>query len=123
MLDTDATVTTGLLPSISDRLPTGFGDPNPDYLDRLAASLDYLALSCCKPALDEASQQAAAEAMAEHKELLIGVAPAAGEQLYGRNCSAVRLLAASPASCCPARSNSVSHWRRDCRTACTACAG
>src|SRR5258708_26261464 len=65
MLDTDATVTTGLLPSIFDRLPTGFGDPDPPDLDRLAASLDYLALSCCKPALDEPSQPPPAEAMAE----------------------------------------------------------
>ena len=45
MLDTDATVTTGLRPSTFGRLPTGFGDPDPTDLDRLAASLDYLALS------------------------------------------------------------------------------
>ena len=60
MLDTDATVTTGLHPSIFDRLPTGFGNPDPTDLDRLAASLDYLALSSCKPAAAEPGQQAAA---------------------------------------------------------------
>jgi hypothetical protein len=37
MLDTDATVTIGLRPSIFDRLPTGFSDPDPTDLDRLAA--------------------------------------------------------------------------------------
>jgi hypothetical protein len=79
MLDTDATVTTGLRPSIFDRSPTGFGDPDPTDLDRLAASLDYLALSSCKPALDESSQHPAAEAIAE--QLLVGAVPAAGEQL------------------------------------------
>ncbi len=81
MLDTDATVTTGLRPSIFDRLPTGFGDPDQTDLDRLAASLDYLALSSCEPATDNANQQSAAEAMAEHEEFLIGAVPAAGEQL------------------------------------------
>ena len=79
MLDADATVTTGL--SIFDRLPTGFGDPDPTDLDRLAASLDYLALRCCKPAPDEPSQHPAAEAVAEDQQLLIGAVPAAGEQL------------------------------------------
>jgi hypothetical protein len=81
MLDTDTTVMTGLRPSIFDRLPTGFGDPEPTDLDRLAASLEYLALRCCKPALDESSQQPTAEAMAEHKKFLIGAVVAAGEQL------------------------------------------
>ncbi len=79
MLDADATVTTG--PSIFDRLPTGFGDPDPTDLDRLAASLDYLALRCCKPALDETSQHPAAEAMAEDEQLLVGTMPAVREQL------------------------------------------
>jgi hypothetical protein len=81
MLDTDATVTTGLRPSIFDRLPTGFGDPNPTDLDRLAASLDYLALSSCEPATDNASQHAAAAAMAEPEQFLIAAVAAAGEQL------------------------------------------
>ena len=81
MLDTDATVTTGLRPSTFGRLPTGFGDPDPTDLDRLAASLDYLALRCCKPAPDEPSQHPAAEAVAEDQQLLIGAVPAAGEQL------------------------------------------
>ena len=66
MLDADATVTTGL--SIFDRLPTGFGDPDPTDLDRLAASLDYLALRYCKPALDHPRQKPSAEAMAEHEQ-------------------------------------------------------
>jgi hypothetical protein len=56
MLDTDATVTTGLYSSIFDRSPTGLGDPDPTDLDRLAASLDYLALRRRQPALDESSQ-------------------------------------------------------------------
>jgi hypothetical protein len=81
MLDTDATVTTGLRPSTFGRLPTGFGDPDPTDLDRLAASLDYLALRYCKPAMDESSQQPAAEAMAEDEQFLIGAVAAAGEQL------------------------------------------
>jgi hypothetical protein len=81
MLDTDATVTTALRPSTFDRLPTGFGDPDPTDLDLLAASLDYLALSCCKPALDESSQPPPAEAMAEPEQLFAAAVAAAGEQL------------------------------------------
>jgi hypothetical protein len=82
MLDTDATVTIGLRPSIFDRLPTGFGDPDPTDLDRLAASLDYLALRCCKPAPDKAGQHPAAEACQRRgQQLLVDAVPAAGEQL------------------------------------------
>ena len=42
MLDTDATVTTGLRPSSFDRLPSSFGDPDQTDLDRLAASPETL---------------------------------------------------------------------------------
>jgi hypothetical protein len=81
MLDTDATVTTGLRPSSFDRLPSSFGDPDQTDLDRLAASLDYLALSSCKPATDKAGRHPMAEALAEHEPLLIVAAPSADEQL------------------------------------------
>jgi hypothetical protein len=64
MLDTDATVTTGLRPSTFDRLPSSFGDPDQTDLDSLAASLDYLALSSCEPATDNANQHSMAEALA-----------------------------------------------------------
>jgi hypothetical protein len=69
MLDTDATVTTGPRPSTFDRLPSSFGDADQTDLDRLAASLDYLALSSCKPATDNANQHSMAEAIAEHEQL------------------------------------------------------
>jgi hypothetical protein len=68
MLDTDATVTTGLRLSTFDRLPSSFGDPDQTDLDRLAASLDYLALSSCEPATDNANQHPMAEALAEHEQ-------------------------------------------------------
>jgi len=81
MLDTDATVTTGLRPLIFDRPPPGFSDPDPTDLARLAASLQHLALCCRKPMPDKAGQHAATAAVAEHEQFLVGAAPAAGEQL------------------------------------------
>ena len=81
MLDTDATVTTGLRPLIFDRPPPGYSDPDPTDLDRLAASLQHLALCCRKPMPDKAGQHAATDAVAEHEQFLVGAAPAAGEQL------------------------------------------
>jgi hypothetical protein len=69
MLDTDAIVTTGPRPSTFDRLPPSFGDPDQTDLDRLAASLDYLALSSCEPATDNANQQPPAAAIAEPERL------------------------------------------------------
>ena len=80
MLDTDATVTTGLRPSTFGRLPTGFGDPDPTDLDRLAASLDYLTLCCCEPATEECGQHPTAEAVAEREQFLVRAVPTAGEQ-------------------------------------------
>jgi len=75
MIDTDIIVATVTPSSPFDCLPPDFGDPGPTDLDRLAASLDYLTL-CCEP-----GQQPAAEAMAEHKQLLAAAMPAAGKQL------------------------------------------
>ena len=72
MVDTDIIVATVTPSSPFDRLPLDFGDPGPTDLDRLAAILDYLTLCCGKLAPDEPGQQPAAEAMAEHKQLLIG---------------------------------------------------
>ena len=80
MLDTDTTVTTGLRPSIFDRLPTGFGDPEPTDLDRLAASVHHLALSCCELGVDEADDRRPPEAVAMHKQFLVDAMSAAGEQ-------------------------------------------
>ncbi len=80
MIDTDIIVATVTPSSPFDRLPSSFGDPDPTDLDRLAANLDYLALSSCKPGADKPSQQPPAEAMAEHKQLLVGAMAAAGEE-------------------------------------------
>jgi hypothetical protein len=44
-------------------LPSSFGDPDPTDLDRLAASLDDLALSSCKPGADESDEHSPAEAV------------------------------------------------------------
>jgi hypothetical protein len=64
MIDTDMIVATVTPSSPFDRLPPDFGDPDPTELDRLAASLDYLALCSRKPSVDEACQHASADAMA-----------------------------------------------------------
>jgi hypothetical protein len=79
MLDTDATVTTGLRPSTFDHLPPGFGDPDPNDLDRLAASLHALALRCCQPSSDKAGNHVAVEPVGEHKQVLGGAVRVAGE--------------------------------------------
>jgi hypothetical protein len=69
MIDTDIIVATVTPSSPFDRLPPGFGDPDPDHLDRLAASLHHLALCCCQPGADEDEQ------------FLVNAVPTAGEQL------------------------------------------
>jgi len=63
MIDTDVIVTTVTGFSTFDRLPPDFADPGPSDLDRLAASLDCLAVSCCKPGADKAGQQPVGEAV------------------------------------------------------------
>jgi len=64
MIDRDVIVTTVTRFSTFDRMPPDLGDPDPTDLDRLAASLDYLAVSCCKPGADQAGQHPAGEAVA-----------------------------------------------------------
>ncbi len=81
MIDTEVIVATVTPYSPFDRLPPGFSDPDPTDIDRLAASLDYLTVCCRKPATDKASQHPAAEAVAKHKQFLVGAVPVAGEQL------------------------------------------
>jgi len=63
MIDTGVIVTTVTRSSTFDCLPANFGDPDRTDLDRLAASLDYLAACCCKPGPDNASPHRAGEAI------------------------------------------------------------
>jgi Ku protein len=51
--------------STFDRLPTGFSDPDANDLDRLAASLDGLALCCCEPGADEAGEHSTCESVGQ----------------------------------------------------------
>jgi hypothetical protein len=81
MSDTEVIVTTLTRCSILDRLPPSFGDPDPTDLDRLAASLDYLTLSCCEPDTDEADKHLPLEVVANDEQLRIDAVPAAGERL------------------------------------------
>jgi len=79
MIDTG--VTTAEPPSSTfDHLPPRGRNPDPDDLDRLAASLDDLLVCCCKPGADEAGGQVAIEPMNDHKQFLSGAVRAAGEQ-------------------------------------------
>ena len=80
MIDTDIIVA---LRSPFDSLPIGIGDADPADLDRLAASLDYLALCCCEPATEECGQHPTAEAAAEREQFLVRAVPTAGERLPG----------------------------------------
>jgi len=83
MSDTDVIVETMTRCSILDRLPSDFGNPDATDLDRLAASLDYLALSCCEPDADEVDEHLPLEDMADDEQLRIDAVPAAGEQGRG----------------------------------------
>jgi len=56
--------------STLDRPPSRSSDPDPSDLDRLAASLHDLARCCGKPAADESGHHAA-EAMAEHAQIVV----------------------------------------------------
>ena len=77
MIDTDIIVAHR---SLFNRLPPGIGDSDPADLDRLAASLDYLTLYCCGPAIDDPGQHPTHEAVAEHEQLLVRTVPTAGER-------------------------------------------
>ncbi len=55
-------------------------NPNPDDLDRLAASLHHLTLWCCEPDVDETDDRRPPEAVAMHKQFLVDAMSAAGEQ-------------------------------------------
>ena len=81
MSDTDVIVKTMTGCSILDCSPPDFGSPDSTDLDRLAASLDYLALSCCEPDADEVDEHLPLQAVADDEQLRIDAVPAAGEQL------------------------------------------
>jgi len=51
----------------SESFPSRASDPNPDDLNRSAASLHVLASCHCKPAVDETSDHVAIEPMSEHE--------------------------------------------------------
>ena len=57
MTGIEATVTTGASYPTFDRLSAGFGNAGQTDLDRLAASLDYLRLCCCKVDAHEADER------------------------------------------------------------------
>lgn len=67
--------------STFDHLPPRLRNPDPNDLDRLAASLDHLTLCCCEPSADETDDRRPPEAVAMHKQFLVDAMPAAGEQL------------------------------------------
>ena len=80
MTDTETTVTSKPSCSTSDRSPPLVGDPVPDDLDRLAASLDDLEL-CCEPAMNESDQPPATEATHEDEQFLVDTVSIASEQI------------------------------------------
>jgi len=79
MIDIDGIVATVTPSSTFDSLSSGFGDPDPTDLDRLAASLHDLALCSGKPSANEADEYLPLEAVAEHEQLLVSAVPTAGE--------------------------------------------
>jgi len=81
MIDISGIVATVTPSPTFDSLSSGFGDPDPTDLDRLAASLHDLALCSCKPGANEADEHLPLEAVAEHEHLHESAAPTAGEQL------------------------------------------
>lgn len=81
MSDTDVIVEMVTRHSILDRLPADLDNPDPTDLDRLTASLDYLALTCCKPDADESEKHLPLEALAADERLLVNTVPTVGEQL------------------------------------------
>jgi hypothetical protein len=81
MTDTETTVTSKPSCSTSDRSPPFVVDPVPGDLDRLAASLDDLELSCCEPAKNKSDQPSATEATHEDEQFLVDTVSIASEQI------------------------------------------
>ena len=81
MTDTEPTVTSKPSCSTSDRSPPLVGDPDPDGLDRLAASLDDLELCCCEPAKNESNRSSATEATPEDEQFLVDTVSIVSEQV------------------------------------------
>jgi len=79
MTDSDTRVTSEPPCSTFDRPPPRVRDPDPDDLDRLAASLDYLTVCCCEPGTDEADQHSTVEAMGVDEQLQVDAPAIAGE--------------------------------------------
>jgi hypothetical protein len=81
MIDVDVIAAT-IEPSIPvDRPPPRRRNPDPNDLDRLAASLDDLSICCCEPGVDEAGEHTASEAVVEDEQFLVDAVGTAGEQL------------------------------------------
>jgi hypothetical protein len=78
MMDTDVIITPS---SPSDRLPSSFGDPDANNLDRLAASLHHLTLCSCEPSADKASQNSPADAVDMDDQLRVDAVAVVREQL------------------------------------------
>src|SRR5258707_1835198 len=70
----------GPFPSFPTRPPPARRDPNPDDLNRVAASHRHLALRCRKLAPDETGQHAAFEAMAVDEQRRVYAMATAGEE-------------------------------------------
>ncbi len=67
MIDADTDVTIVTPCSTFERSPASFSDPDANDLDRLAASLDGLALCCCEPGVDETGEQITCESVSEQQ--------------------------------------------------------
>ena len=80
MIDTDSSVTPTPRCSTFDRLPSGFSGPDANDLDRLAASLDGLALCCCEPGADGAGEHSGGGSVGTQQRFG-EAAPIDGEQL------------------------------------------
>jgi hypothetical protein len=57
-------------PKFFHHLPPRRRNPDPDDLDRLAASLDHLTLCCCEPGTDETDDRRPPEAVAAQEQFL-----------------------------------------------------
>ena len=80
MIDVDVIAAT-IEPSIPvDHLPPRSRNPDPDDLDRLAASLHHLALFGREPGPDQVGDHVTFEPMGDDKQLRGGAVRTAGEQ-------------------------------------------
>jgi hypothetical protein len=79
MIDNDTTITIGLDHSTLNCPPSSFGDPDPNDLDRLAASLHALAACRCEAAADQPCDHVAIVSVGDHEQLLGGAVRIAGE--------------------------------------------